>query len=122
MKRATRVLQAGAALCAACLLAVPPAALADEPGGVDDYAPGEATDATDDAGSEGSSFDWTQVGAGALDILLLRPMGVCASVTGAALFLFAAPLSAPSGNVGTSFDFLVRQPGEYTFVRPLGEF
>ena len=39
-----------------------------------------------------------------------------------ALFLFAAPLSAPSRNIGTSFDFLVRQPAEYTFVRPLGEF
>ena len=49
-------------------------------------------------------------------------MGLCAVLAGSALFLVAAPLSAPSRNIGTSFDFLVRQPGEYTFVRPLGEF
>ena len=108
-----------AALASILLLVPHGAAHAAEPTSRADETPIARTSssARADAG-----FDWAVFGAQTLDVVLLRPMGVCAVLAGSAFFLVAAPFSAPSGNVGTSFDFLVRQPSGYTFERPLGDF
>ncbi len=119
MNRARGVPLRFAAVASTLLLVFQGVSWADEPTGPVGSAP--LAHAQPQA-AKGSGFDWSQVGAGVLDVLLLRPMGLCAVLAGGALFLVAAPLSAPSRNIGESFDFLVRQPGEYTFVRPLGEF
>ncbi len=107
-----------AALVATLPLVFPGVALADEPTG-SESAP---LAREEPEAAKGPRFDWGQLGAEVVDVVLLRPMGFCAALAGSALFLVAAPLSAPSRNIGTSFDFLVKHPAEYTFVRPLGEF
>jgi hypothetical protein len=63
-----------------------------------------------------------EVGAKAMDAVVLRPLGAAASVGGFVFFLISAPLAAPSGGVGTSWDIFVLAPADYTFQRPLGTF
>jgi hypothetical protein len=61
-------------------------------------------------------------GAMAADLVLTRPVGLCAIVAGAAVFVVSLPFSALGGNTGQAFEKLVSDPAEYTFRRPLGEF
>jgi hypothetical protein len=65
---------------------------------------------------------WEQVGATALDVVILRPLGFAASAVGAAAFAVSLPLVLPSKNIRASWDVFVAAPGDYTFVRPIGEF
>jgi hypothetical protein len=88
---------------------------------------GEAGDGRDPA--EPASVTFAEVGAAALDVAVLRPLGAIASVTGFAFFLASTPLVAPSGRIGTigdrigtTWDVFVLGPVEYTFQRPLGDF
>ena len=62
------------------------------------------------------------LGAGAFDVILLRPIGVAATVGGFGCFLILGPLAAASLGIGTVWDALVLGPAEYTFQRPLGAF
>lgn len=57
----------------------------------------------------------------AADVLLLRPLGIVATVLGSAAFVVSLPFSALGGNVGQAADKLVAEPAAYTFKRPLGE-
>lgn len=90
-------------LCAACLmllLAVGlPAQAADNPGGSGD----RATDMV-------------------VDLLVVRPLGLVATVAGTALTVVALPFTLPSGSVKASYQSLMAEPAAYTFERPLGEF
>jgi hypothetical protein len=61
-------------------------------------------------------------GAMAADLVLTRPVGFCAIVAGAAVFVVSLPFSALGGNTGQAYKKLVSDPAEYTFRRPLGEF
>ena len=68
------------------------------------------------------SFDWVRVPEAIFDILVLRPLGLAATVAGLPMFVASAPLLGPSGEYLTSWDVFVQAPAEYTFTRPLGDF
>jgi hypothetical protein len=71
---------------------------------------------------ERAGVAWGEVGAKAMDAVVLRPLGAAASVGGLAFFLVSSPLVALSGRLGTSWDVFVLAPVDYTFQRPLGAF
>jgi hypothetical protein len=58
----------------------------------------------------------------AADALVVRPIGIAATVIGGALFIVSLPFSALGGNTGEAFDYLVADPARFTFTRKLGEF
>ena len=95
-KHSIRKLFVAAAATAA--LAVPPMALADA------YI------------DEGPTF-----GTMVVDGVLVRPLGLGATVLGAAAWVVTLPFSALGGNVGEAANKLVMEPARFTFTRPLGE-
>ena len=56
-----------------------------------------------------------------LDLLVLRPVGLVATVGGTIIFVCSLPISLPTGSVGKSFNALMARPAVYTFWRTLGE-
>lgn len=58
----------------------------------------------------------------AVDVVLVRPLGLVATVVGAVLTVVALPFTLPSGSVRESAHELIVKPAQYTFSRPLGEF
>ncbi|MGZ3636023.1 MAG: hypothetical protein ACXWMO_11735 [Syntrophales bacterium] len=65
---------------------------------------------------EDRAFDAT------MDILLVRPVSLAATVVGTAVFIVSLPFSIPSQSVGTTARTLIAEPFNYTFTRPVGEF
>ena len=67
---------------------------------------------------------WTKEEPGGLemgfDLLVLRPLGLVATVGGTALFIISLPFSLLGGNSGKAGKVLVAEPFAYTFARPLG--
>lgn len=57
-----------------------------------------------------------------VDILLVRPLGLVATLCGSVIFLVSSPFSAMGGNTQEAWDALVVEPAEFTFNRPLGHF
>ena len=57
-----------------------------------------------------------------VDLVVVRPLGVAATVIGTVLTVVALPFTIPSGSVESSARELIVKPAEYTFNRPLGEF
>lgn len=57
-----------------------------------------------------------------VDVLVVRPLGLVTTAVGAVLTVVALPFTLPSGSVKESAQFMVIEPAEYTFKRPLGEF
>ena len=55
------------------------------------------------------------------DAVLVRPVGVCAMILGAAIFVVSLPFSAIGGNTRQAYEKLVVSPAKYTFKRPLGD-
>jgi len=64
-------------------------------------------------------FSAVQMGA---DLLLGRPLGLVATLVGTALFIASLPFSAAGGNIEQAGKVLVKEPAEFTFKRPLGDF
>jgi hypothetical protein len=58
----------------------------------------------------------------AADILVVRPLGIVATVGGTVLAIVALPFSLLGGNTQEVFQHLVVKPAKFTFVRPLGDF
>lgn len=56
------------------------------------------------------------------DALLIRPLGLVATVGGTLMFVVSLPFSALGGNTGEAFDRLMADPAVFTFSRPLGDF
>ena len=56
------------------------------------------------------------------DGLIARPLGLVASVLGAAVFVVTLPFTLPSKSVSSAAKELVAVPAQYTFKRPLGQF
>ena len=54
------------------------------------------------------------------DLVVLRPLGLAATVIGTAFFVVSLPFSALGGNTGEAAKKLVVEPAKYTFTRPLG--
>ena len=57
-----------------------------------------------------------------VDILLVRPVSLAATVVGTAVFIVSLPFSIPSKSVGATAQTLVVEPFNYTFTRPIGQF
>ena len=73
--------------------------------------------------AQGQTLD--EENSGALmtaDLLLVRPLGIVATVLGFAVFIVSLPFSAIGGNTKQASQKLVKEPASFTFVRPLGEF
>jgi len=56
------------------------------------------------------------------DALIVRPLGVCATILGVGFFIISLPFSALGGNVKEAGKKLIVAPAKFTFKRPLGEF
>jgi len=56
-----------------------------------------------------------------VDLLILRPVGLVATVAGVIIFVPSLLISLPTGSVGKTFNALVARPASYTFWRTLGE-
>jgi len=82
-----------------------------------------ATISLADSGTVDSS-EWTvERGFAAVgDLLVVRPLGAAATIGGFGLFAVASPFAAMADGTEEVFDTLVTKPGEYTFVRDLGDF
>lgn len=57
-----------------------------------------------------------------VDAVVMRPLGLAATVLGTVLTVVALPFTIPGGNVEESARELIVRPAEYTFKRPLGDF
>lgn len=57
-----------------------------------------------------------------VDVLLIRPVSLVATVLGTGLFVVSLPFSLLGGNVDAAASQLVAAPASYTFLRPLGDF
>lgn len=57
-----------------------------------------------------------------VDTLMVRPLGVVATLAGSVIFVFSLPFSATTGSTGKVAEELVIVPGRYTFKRRMGEF
>ena len=55
------------------------------------------------------------------DLLILRPVGLVATVAGAVIFVGSLPISLSTWSVPKAFRALVARPAAYTFARTLGE-
>ncbi len=64
----------------------------------------------------------TTAGFMVLDALMVRPLGLGATILGTAVFVLALPFTAPTGYTKKSYDKLMADPAKYTFTRPLGFF
>ncbi len=58
----------------------------------------------------------------AADLLLVRPLGIAATLIGTVFFVVAYPFSAMGGNTESTYQKLVVEPAKHAFKRPLGEF
>jgi len=56
------------------------------------------------------------------DILVLRPLGVVATIVGSVFYLVGLPFSQGGGNTQSAADTLVVAPATFTFARPVGDF
>lgn len=56
-----------------------------------------------------------------LDLVLLRPLGLVATVAGGAIYIVSLPFSLAGGNARQAGQRLVSEPARFTFVRPLGD-
>ena len=54
--------------------------------------------------------------------VVVRPLGLAATVIGGAVFIVTSPFSLLGGNVKPAFDYLVADPFTFTFNRPLGDY
>lgn len=83
-----------------------------------------ATVALADSGASSDDDSWTvERGFAAVgDLLVVRPLGAAATIGGFGLFAVASPFAAMADGADEVFDTLVTKPGEYTFVRDLGDF
>ncbi len=54
------------------------------------------------------------------DLVVLRPLGLVATVVGTAFFVVSLPFSILGGNTGEAAKKLMVEPAKYTFSRPLG--
>jgi hypothetical protein len=54
--------------------------------------------------------------------VVVRPLGLVATVLGGAIFIVTIPFSALGGNADAAYNYLLADPFKFTFSRPLGDF
>ena len=88
-------------------------------------------EASEPAPADDSGVDWPEVGrrvgygaAVGLDAVIVRPLYVCATIIGAALFVPVFIMSAAGGSEARdeTYDLFIRIPSEGIYSRPLGQF
>jgi hypothetical protein len=52
-----------------------------------------------------------------LDVLVARPLGVCAGILGSAIFVVSLPFTIPAGGVRDAADMFIVKPFQFSFVR-----
>jgi hypothetical protein len=57
-----------------------------------------------------------------VDVVIMRPLGLAATLVGTVLTVAALPFTLPTGSVADSAREMIVKPAEFTFKRPLGEF
>jgi hypothetical protein len=69
-------------------------------------------------------FESEEPGGGAMtyDLVVVRPLGIIATLAGSVIFVVSLPFSLLGDNVDTAGEKLVKAPARFTFKRPLGEF
>jgi len=75
--------------------------------------------ATENGGRDHSCVNATNM---VIDALLIRPLGIVATIFGSLVFVISLPFSSLGGNVEEAKQILVEEPRSYTFKRPIGEF
>jgi hypothetical protein len=84
--------------------------------------PVRAEDAAPQAGAAGTQqLTEEQVMAIAFDLLLLRPLGLVQTAIGVVLTPLAFVLAIPNDLENEVIEYLVKNPAQHTFQRPLGE-
>jgi len=73
------------------------------------------------AAPQAYAYEQGDGGAILLDLLVLRPVGLVATVAGTIIFVGSLPISISTWSVGKAFNALVKHPASYTFVRDLGD-
>jgi hypothetical protein len=68
-----------------------------------------------------SSSGGPSTGAVVLDILVLRPLGLCGTILGASAFVISLPVTVPFKKTDEASKMLVMEPYGYTFERHLGK-
>jgi hypothetical protein len=71
---------------------------------------------------EGSLDEKNTAGAMTADLVIVRPLGIVATVLGCAVFVVSLPFSALGSNTKEASQRLVKDPAQFTFKRPLGDF
>jgi len=71
---------------------------------------------------ESSIDEKNTAGAMTADLVLVRPLGIVATVIGCAVFVVSLPFSALGNNTKEASQKLVKDTAQFTFKRPLGEF
>jgi hypothetical protein len=56
-----------------------------------------------------------------VDLVVLRPAGLLATILGGAAYVVSLPFSAAGGNANEAWNTLVAGPAQFTFARPLGD-
>ena len=54
------------------------------------------------------------------DFVILRPLGLAATTLGTVFWLAISPFTVWGGNWGKTAKVLIKDPGKYTFSRPIG--
>jgi len=71
---------------------------------------------------EASLDEKNTAGAMTADLVIVRPLGIVATVLGCAVFVVSLPFSALGSNTKEASQRLVKDPAQFTFKRPLGDF
>jgi len=69
------------------------------------------------AGDKFGKDDPVAHGWGAMDLILARPIGVLAGLTGSVIFVITLPFTIPSRGVGNAADMFIVQPFQFSFTR-----
>jgi hypothetical protein len=81
----------------------------------------QASDEVPQGGSSTVSESAPSAGAMAFDLVVVRPLGLAATVIGAGVFILNLPLTPFEKDAPQApFQRLIVDPAHYTFTRPLG--
>lgn len=58
--------------------------------------------------------------AKAVDVVIVRPLGIASQALGCVFFVVSLPFSLPSKSVSTVFDKTMAEPAKFTWTRPVG--
>ena len=111
-------------IASACVVAliIPITSLAEEP--ADDVTTTQMEPAAAEATAPVQKRRGPSNGEAAFDAIALRPWEFLGLIASSAAFIPAAILTSPGGrgSISDAYDTLVRDPADYVFNRPLGDF